>query len=84
MVCQWQLHEHPDWTWKDVATFDEYWETYLEDDIEVGIVLGHLAECAFFFRKAQHSQDAHQHECTGEGEDKRVDNRGDSRTTSLR
>jgi hypothetical protein len=70
--------------WKDVATFDEYLETYFEDNIEVGIVLGHLTEWAFFFWKAPHLQDTHQHVCTGVEEDKRVDKRGDDRVTRLR
>jgi hypothetical protein len=58
-------------------------ERYLEDDIEIGIVLGHLAERAFFLRKAPHLQNASKHVSTGEDEDKRVEKRGTERTTGL-
>jgi hypothetical protein len=66
-----------------VSTHDEYLERYLEDNIEIGITLGHLTERAFFLGKPPHLQDDSKHVSTSEDEDKRVDKRGTGRTTGL-
>jgi hypothetical protein len=84
MTCQWRLHEYVEWTWKIVSTFDEYLETYLEDDIEVRIVSSHLTEHTRLLRKVPHPQDARKHVCPSEEEDKRVEDRGSKRTARLR
>ena len=67
-----------------MSTLHQYLGVYLENDIEVGIVLSYLTEHTQFLRKAPHLQDARKHVCASEEEDKRVYNRGDKRATRLR